>query len=81
VGFDGNKGGNVPYTLAWNAAMTQLTVSLTTGPSGLYHVQIIDIDNDTFKDANGQKAAMGVCKTMSLLLRNTLLFLLGVVLL
>ncbi len=44
VNFDKSKvafGGNLPYTLAWNAGMDQLTVSITsTAPSSEYTVSL-----------------------------------------
>ncbi|MBI3358013.1 MAG: hypothetical protein HY037_00235 [Nitrospirae bacterium] len=58
VEFLGNKGGNVPYTLTWNASSTILTVSFTTGTSGVYEVFL---PLDGLVDENLIPAALGVC--------------------
>jgi hypothetical protein len=50
VNFDGNKAGNIPYTLAWNATFTQLTVGFTTGASALYSVTLPNVG--TLRDAD-----------------------------
>ena len=60
VNFEGNKAGNVSYSLAWNTARTILTATFTTGASSLYTVRIKDIDS-RFTDDNGVAAAMGIC--------------------
>lgn len=40
VQYVGPKAGNVAYTLSWNSAMTQLTVSFATAPTSRYTVAI-----------------------------------------
>lgn len=75
VNFDGNKAGNVAYTLDWdndddtedngtnddNINFNQLTVTFTTSASSLYHIRIKDINNGTFTDSNNKNAELGIC--------------------
>lgn len=60
VNFEGNKAGNVAYSLAWDTTRTVLTATFTTGASSLYTVRIKNIDS-RFTDNNGVPAAMGIC--------------------
>lgn len=55
VNYDGAKAGNVSgYTVAWNATMTQLTVSFPSlAPASYYHV---DISGANLVDANNNAA-------------------------
>jgi hypothetical protein len=60
VMYAGNKADAVAHTLAWNATFDQLTVTLTTAPSGLFYIRLMDIDG-MFTDAADNGAAMGMC--------------------
>jgi len=60
VNFEGDKAGNVAYSLAWNTARTVLTATFTTGSSSLYTVRITNMDS-RFTDDNNVAAAMGIC--------------------
>ncbi|HEY5594152.1 MAG TPA: Ig-like domain-containing protein, partial [Nitrospiria bacterium] len=64
VNFDGNKAGNIPYTLAWNATFDQLTVGFTTGASALYVVKLPGVASLRDADLNG--AVPGKCPTASI---------------
>jgi hypothetical protein len=47
VNYIGPKVGNMPYTLAWNADMTALTVTLNTAAASKYTVSILNAVNNT----------------------------------
>jgi hypothetical protein len=69
VNYDGNKGGNIPYTLEWRPAgceatdsCTQLVITFVTGASSLYNVTIQNLTSSgRFTDAAGNQAQLGVC--------------------
>jgi hypothetical protein len=61
VNFDGPKAGNLSYSLAWNTAFDELTVTIpNTGVSSLYHVRLLNTGS-VLTDAAGNGAEMGVC--------------------
>ena len=60
VNFKGAKSGNIPFTLAWNTGMTQLTVTLTTVAGAAYTVDLTPALTSGFlMDTVNNVAAMG----------------------
>lgn len=61
VTYEGYKVGNIHHTLTWNAAMTELTVSIPAEalqPASVYSVKILDGRN--LKDVNGNELRASV---------------------